>query len=186
MIDHWATSRAMSPDVIQQCFAKLYGVPSWHVRQGYGSFLTFEFGAPCKEIEPVINREPKHEDSRPPKNATIHGDWHLWIYCCGWRITQNGRALATFESSRESIAAACGTLNGQALSGITFQPERGGSVFTFDAGGKLTTSPFDDDLLEQWMLYCPDSYVLTYRSDGAFSHVRGDGAPDDFSTIDAA
>jgi hypothetical protein len=176
----------MSPSIIQQSFAKVYGVPSWHVRQGYGSFLTFEFGIPRQEIEPVINREPKGEFPRRNRLVTICGDWHLWIYCCGWRITQDGSVLATFESPRESIAAACGPLNGQALVEFTFQPERGESVFRFDLGGKLTTAPYDDDLLEQWMLYCPDGHVLTYRSDGAFSHGTVDtkDGDEEFSKID--
>src|SRR5437763_1639449 len=72
--------RTMSPSTIQQNFANLYGVPSWHVCQGYGSFLTFEFGTPHQEIEPVINRESKREGSRPTRMVTIRGDWHLWIY----------------------------------------------------------------------------------------------------------
>ena len=50
IIDHWTSSHAMSPNVIQQCFAKLYGVPSWNVRQGYGSFLTFEFVHRAKRL----------------------------------------------------------------------------------------------------------------------------------------
>jgi hypothetical protein len=176
----------MSPSTIQQSFAKLYGIPSWHVRQGYDAFLTFEFGTPHQEIGQVINREPNREGSRPTRMVTIRGDWHLWIYCCGWRITQDGSALATFESSAESIAAACGALNGQALSEFTFESERGESVFRFDLGGELTTAPYDDDLLEQWMLYCPDGYVLTYRSDGAFSHGRADTTHEEFSKIDVA
>ncbi len=178
----------MSPSIIRQTFAKLYGVPSWNVRQGYSSFLTFEFGTPHQEIEPVINREPNRESSRPTRMVTIRGDWHLWIYCCGWRITQDGKVLAGFKSSGGSIAAACRALHGQALSEFTFDPKCGESVFSFDLGGKLTTAPYDDELNEQWMLYCPDSQVLTYRSDGAFSYssenaLHGKG---EFSTIDAA
>lgn len=178
----------MSPSVIQSCFAKLYGVPTWHVRPGYGSSLTFEFGTPRQEIEPVVNREPNRQGSRPTRLVTICGDWHLWIDCCGWRITQDGSVLASFESSVETILAACGALDGQALSEFTYRPERGESTFRFDLGGKLDTKPYDSDLLEQWMLYCPDSHVLTYRSDGAFSHCRGDTTPDDeeFSKVDGA
>jgi hypothetical protein len=178
----------MSPSIIQHSFAKLYGVPSWHVCKGYGSFLSFDFGTPRQEIEPVINREPNREGSRPTRMVYIRGDWHLFIFCCGWRVTQDGSILATCESSIESIAGACGALGGQALSEFTFQPERGESVFRFDLGGKLTTAPYDGDLLEQWMLYGPDGCVLTYRSDGAFSHTTGDTKVGDkeFTKIDAA
>lgn len=178
----------MSPNIIEQIFAKLYGVPSWAVREGYASSLTLEFGNPHQEILPVINREPNRPFSHPTRQVSVKGDWHLWIDCCSWRITQDGRLLATAESSRESIAAACGVLDGQALSEFTFKPERGASAFRFDLGGKLTTLPFDfdDDLLEEWYLFCPDGYVLSYRSDGAFSHARSDSTGGEFGRIDAA
>ena len=176
----------MSPSIIQQSFDKLYGVPSWHVQQGFGSFLTFDFGTPRQEIGSVINPEPNRPGSRLTRMVTIRGDWHLWIFCCGWRIIQDGSVLATFESSRESISAACAALNGQALSEVGFQSERGECVFRFDLGGMLSTAPYDEDLLEQWILYCPDSYVLTYRSDGAFSYGRSDTIHEEFSKFDDA
>jgi hypothetical protein len=116
----------------------------------------------------------------------IRGDWHLWIYCCGWRITQDGRVLATFESEKESIAAACGALDGQAVCEFTFQPDRGESVFKFDLGGALITAPYDKNPLEQWMLFCPGGYVLSYRSDGTFSHRREDTTNEEFSKVEMA
>ena len=40
--------------IINDIFQPLYGKPCWQVKQGYGSFLTFEFGEPHLHI-----REPR-------------------------------------------------------------------------------------------------------------------------------
>jgi len=165
----------MSPDFIEGIFAKLYGVPCWNVQQGWGSFITFEFGTPTLEIGKVIERSP-NEGPRSHARRLVkpRGEWCLWIYCCGWQIAQDGNVLAANESTRDCIAGACNTLNGQALTTFTCKASKGRSRFSFDLGGKLNTGPYDDELLEQWMLYCPDGSVLTYRSDGAFSYGRAD------------
>lgn len=176
----------MSPTVITEVFAKLYGIPCWHVHQGHGSFLTFEFGSPRHEVGPV--RELTPDDPRSPRRqrlVTVHGEWHLWIYCCGWRIAQDGNVLAANESTRECIAGACRKLDGQALSEMTFSAEGGGSRFRFDLGGKLNTGPYDEELYEQWMLFCPDGLVLSYRSDGKFSYHQSNAVDAPFEQVDA-
>jgi hypothetical protein len=169
----------MSPTLIEEVFSRLYGIPCWHVQQGWGSFLTFEFGQPRQEIGRTINRDPDDRDSHSRRLVTIRGDWHLWIYCSGWQITQDGNFLAMHESTRGCIASACRTLHGQAITSLTCKTADGASRFAFDLGGRLSTAPYDDELNEQWMLYCPDGSVLIYRSDGAFSHgpSSGDDAP---------
>ena len=67
-----------------------------------------------------------------------------------------------------------------------FRADRGASCFKFDLGGKLVTGTYDKELLEQWMLYCPDGRALTYRSDGAFTYGEADRKDSEFSKIDAA
>jgi len=167
----------MSPSFIEGIFSELYGIPCWNVRQGHGSFVTFEFGTPRLEIGKVVPRKPDDPRSYASRLVYPRGDWHLWIYCCGWRMAQDGNILAANESTRECIAGACHVLNGQALDAFTCNPARGTSRFSFDLGGKLNTGPYDDELLEQWMLHCPDGSVLIYRSDGALSHPNSPGAP---------
>ena len=97
-----------------QLFRRVIGLPCWNVRQGYGSFLTFEFGNPSLEI-----REPRHVPDASPRarellarrRVTVVGEWHLWIYCCGWRIACGGEELASWDSDEERIRAACQELN---------------------------------------------------------------------------
>src|SRR5437879_1605092 len=127
------TSR-MSPEILDKVFSPLRGIPCWNVRQGYGSFLTFEFGAPRQEIGRVTPRDPEDPTSHSRRLLTIRGEWHLWIYCCGWRITQDGNILVCNEATRESIQTGCNALHGQAFVDFKFRPEKGTSRFTFDLG----------------------------------------------------
>lgn len=173
----------MTPSTIEKVFANLYGIPCWNVQQGHGSFVTFEFGTPSLKIGKVYNRNPQDPNSHARRLVYPRGDWHLWVYCCEWRIAQNGNVLAANESTRECIAHACTVLNGQALKEFVYSTEKGTSRFLFDLGGKLNTGPYDDELLEQWMLYCPDGSVLTYRSDGAFAYGPSDAPKAPFEQI---
>ncbi|HWB53796.1 MAG TPA: hypothetical protein VG722_06375 [Tepidisphaeraceae bacterium] len=156
--------------LIASVFQPLFGQPCWGVKQGCGSFITFEFGKPHQRIHPV--RRLSSSD-HPHRAVVIRGDWHLWIYCCGWRIKADEVELAHSESQESQISIACGRLDGQALQNVELQLDVGRSRFEFDLGGLLETGPVDGELHEQWMLYCPDGRVFTYRSDGAVSFGPG-------------
>jgi hypothetical protein len=158
----------MSPDILEKTVGKLRGIPCWRAQQGWGSFLTFEFGA--RLVDPPITMKDGRE--RP---SIDHGEWHLWIYCCVWRIL-NGTAnlLAHSNSEPEQIASACRAFQGSAFTKYLIEPQSGGSQLCFEGAAKLVTQPYGDPLQEQWMLFCPDGYVLTYRGDGAFAYDRGD------------
>ena len=158
--------------VFDRCFGPLNGKPCWQARRGHGSFITLEFGEPSLEIrEPS---EPKADASYTVRKllsrrlVTIRGQWHLWVYCCAWTIFNNSEQLAHSEDNDEAIASAIGFLDGQALIAATVD-NSANSQFTFDLGGVLTTSPYDEDS-EQWMLYQPDGMVLSLRADGHYSH----------------
>ena len=101
---------------------------------------------------------------------TVSGEWHLWIYCCSWTVFNRNEPLGHSEDNDEIIASAIDFLDGQALFGASVDPSAG-TQFTFDLGGVLSTSPYDEDEgSEQWTLYQPDGLVLSLRADGAYSH----------------
>lgn len=152
----------------------LIGLPCWNVHQGYGSFLTFEFGNP-EYFEPLVtNIEPESLGSNPGQlTNNARGEWHLWIYCCAWFVSQGGNKIAYGDSNHEEIKLACNALEGQSLRDIKIGDNPGFTEFLFDHGGALSTSPYDDELNEHWMLFCPDGKVFTYRSDGAVSYESG-------------
>jgi hypothetical protein len=168
-------TRSMDAEILGGILNQLRGIPCWNVKQGWGSFLTFEFGNPSLDIGQVRSLKPSDPKSPLRRLVTVRGEWHLWIYCCGWRINQDQEVLAEWESKKEEIAAACQALHGQAISDFQFCPSKGTSRFVFDLGGLLQTGPYEEDLREQWMLFCPDGNVLTYRSDGAFAFGPGSG-----------
>jgi len=162
------------PKPIAQAFEPILGKPAWQVKQGYGSFLTLEFGEPHLDIKGPVRRRGRME-----RIATVCGDWHLWIYCCGWDITQDGKHLANSESDIDTIRRATAWLDGQCLEKIWLEPGTVITHFEFDLGGVLKTYPYDEELNEQWYLYEPTGGVLGLRSDGLYSHGPGDTPPDE-------
>ncbi|SFJ24207.1 hypothetical protein [Planctomicrobium piriforme] len=159
----------LTPEAAEEILSRLIGIPCWGVKSGYGSFLTLEFGAPQQEIHEVRPPFVRESGSHLRRTVTIRGEWHLWIYCCGWRMTQDRKRLADSESSRKRIERACATLDGQALTKVEYNSAKGSSKFRFDLGGKLKTRPLDNELLEQWSLYLPNGNVLAYHSNGGFT-----------------
>ncbi len=148
--------------VFDRCFRKLYGKPCWNTKSGYGSFITLEFGEPH-----LVVREPRNSATKSKKVrnlfarrlVTVRGDWHLWIYCCNWYVYSR-RKLVGDSSSVKATQKAIRFLDGQALVGASFSFRGCRSVFEFDLGARLTTTPFDTES-EQWMLYQPAGKVLS-------------------------
>jgi len=161
-------------DPLQRAFASVIGLPAWFVRKGYGSFLTLEFGTPHLRIrEPIVASPGAGARIRAVlqrRKVTPHGDWHLWIYVCHWRVLSNGAQVAWSEASDEEICAAAREIDGQLLTNVEVDPTQGTSAFRFDQGASVQTWPYDDgNGDEQWMLYMKSGDFFTYRGDGCFS-----------------
>jgi hypothetical protein len=159
--------------IFKRSFAKVYGKPCWGVKQGHGSFLTLEFGKPHLEIrEPIVARAGTSRRVRAGlarRGAYIHGDWHLWIYCCAWEALLDDKQVAHNESSDSRIARAADFLNGQKLVRFSIAPRGTRCCFEFDLGGVLKTRPYGRND-EQWLLYEPTGKVLTLRADRRYSY----------------
>jgi hypothetical protein len=151
------------------------GRPSWLVKRGHGSFVTAEFGRPEVEIrEPRLM--PVAIEGAPAKtrqrHSFVHGEWHLWIYCCQWSLMLEDAQLAHCESDDVTIHRALHVLNGQALTAVEIEPSDGRTRFSFDLGCTLLTLPAEagvyEDPVEQWYLYARAGLVLSVRSDGTY------------------
>ena len=152
----------------------LLGLPAWGVKQGHGSFLTFEFGQPKLEVG-----KPRQSDERGSRRtAYVHGEWHLWIYCCNWRASQDGAELAWSEDATEAIGRAVGRLNGQKLIGVDVAPAEGSSTFKFDLGGVLETWPYGDDPTDEQWIILSATEAFAYRADGFYKRDPSDTPPD--------
>jgi hypothetical protein len=170
-------------DPLRRAFAPLIGLAAWSVRKGHGSFLTFEFGTPH-----LVTREPvaaKHDTSERVRKSLARrrvypaGEWHIWIYCCNWRVWSEGAEMACSESPDDKIVAAADDIDGQLLMDVIADPKKGTSKFTFDQGSLLETWPWDDGNEEQWMLYMNTNDVFSYRADGCYQTCPKDGNNDD-------
>jgi hypothetical protein len=140
------------------------GLPAWGVKQGHGSFLTFEFGPPKLE---VTERHSPEKGLR--RSAYVQGQWHLWIYCCHWRALQDESQVAWSEDNDQVIGRATATLNAQKLVGVCVDPDNGRSSFNFDLGGALETWPYGVDLTEEQWKILTDNKSFAYRADGQYA-----------------
>ena len=162
-----------------QSFKQLLGKPCWGVKRGCGSFLTIEFGQPHLKIyEPRVttSTSKKVQASAARRQAYVRGDWHLWIYCCDWSVSDGSNKLVGDTYSRKSIDLAAKFLNGQALVASTLISRGMRTVLEFDLGARLETKRYNRTD-EQWMLYEPGGKVLTVRADKHYSYDPGDLEP---------
>lgn len=164
---------------LERSFKPIYGLPCWGVKPGYGEFLTLEFGEPHLSIREPINPSPgasarvQRRVSR--RNVTVHGDWHLWIYCCDWEVCSPEKIVGDCTNRRKAQQAA-DFIDGQKLMSFAFNQKNRQCVFTFDLGAILVTRPFDRKS-EQWMLFEPSGKVLTLRADRKYSHGSSNTTP---------
>lgn len=142
---------------IQAKINPLLGQQAWGAALGVGSFITLEFGA-----------------SRPPVNerGSTHGEWHLWVYCCAWRLEGSGEVLAASEDARPQLEAAIQHLNGLAIRTVEVQPPALETTITFDGGIVLRLFPIFTEGFEHWMLYTPDGNVLTIGPGTTWSYEK--------------
>jgi len=155
--------------LIQDLFSVLYGKYCWNASKGYGSFLTFEFGTPSVEIYQPTKRRPKR------RTTAVHGEWHLWVYMCDWKIYLADKETADSASSTKIIRRAMLALDGQALTSVAVT-STAATTFCFDLEGRLETYPNRGeygDTSEQWLLYQPNGMVFTLRADRMYGHNPG-------------
>ena len=169
---------------LQKPFKRIYGKPCWQVKVGYGSFLTLEFGEPHLEIrEPIVakrvSRIVRHHLAR--RMVTVHGDWHLWIYCCEWEVLSAGKHIGDSSTKRKARIAA-DSLDGRKLTAFAVSARTAQTVFKFERGTNLRTRPYDKSS-EQWLLYEPSGMVLTTRADGRYSYGRSNASEDRWKPI---
>ena len=144
---------------LNKIFFSVLNKPTWQVRVGHGSFLTFEFGQPYLHI-----REPNPSTQQLNRLITIRGDWHLWVYSCNWEIENNNTVIASSNSERNTMQRAASFLDGQKLLNVAFDNNLKISSFIFDLGGMLKTWPQTTEREDQWIFFHKDEHVITLNS----------------------
>jgi hypothetical protein len=125
------------------------GQNAWGAKLGHGSFLTIEFG---KALMPN------------PETGAIHGEWHLWIYMCSWRIEKNGCFLVGCEDKRSKIGKVIEQINGNCLISFNVLVPSLDAILQFE--NKITLNLFsiisedNDGGGQHWMLFMPNKNIL--------------------------
>jgi hypothetical protein len=168
----------MSAKLLQKIFKKVYGKPSWLVRQLYGSAIALEFGKPRLRIREKVIR-PIRKGGYPKRMVMVCGDWHLTTFCCDWDFRQGKRKICNSNSKVEKIDRGCAILDGKILIKAVVNLKDLVTDFYFDLGGHLQTKPWKNESkpFDMWDLFCPDGKVFSLRSDGKYSFQRGDTPP---------
>lgn len=149
-------------DPLDGIFGPIIGLPAWGVEKGHSSFLTFEFGDPW-----LSSYEWMARDGTFNRRVDARGTWHLWIYCCHWRVRQRDADIWS-EDEPSLIANAASRMDGQKLLSIEIDPQRGRSTFLFDLGATLETWPYSGTGTdEQWKLMTRDT-TASFRADGCY------------------
>jgi hypothetical protein len=154
---------SMTEEISKQlaAFQRLIGLVPWGVKLGHGSFLTLEFG---KEITQLF-RGTSHR----------HGEWHLWLRSCAWRIQRGGRILIASGDDREIIERAVNRLRPGALRKATVDSETLDIRLEFADGVELVAFANHRYRYEQWELFQPEGRVLIANAGGSLAEEAAGG-----------
>jgi hypothetical protein len=110
------------------------------------------------------------KEEEPPARFP-HGEWHLWLYMCHWRIEAQGKVLAGSDDSREKIQEALDAAVFNEVQEIQALPPSFDLTIQFDSGAKiLTFSSFADEEEDQWLLFTPGDMCLGVYGGGKFDY----------------
>jgi hypothetical protein len=139
-------------DQLSAIFRPLIGQKPWQVRLGYGSFITMEFGKRTRDSW-VTQGE---------RRSAVHGEWHLWIYQCEWKLVRNRKRIVSSEDARERLGPAVEILQGRSLESVCIHDNDFNTDFIFSGGLALRSNGYadEDPGEERWLLYMPHHKVL--------------------------
>ena len=147
---------------IQALINPILSQKAWGTSLGFGSFITLEFG----------NLLPSNQERQQ-----THGEWHLWIYDCAWRIEEGNEVLASSEDPRPKLELAVQRLEGLALNSVELLPPAWDTVFRFDEQVVLRSFSIYSEESEHWMLYTPDRKVISVGPGSSWSYESSSAVP---------
>jgi hypothetical protein len=151
----------LSSDDVSRRLAGLVGQRAWGTALGVGSFLTLEFGD-VRAARPAAGSRAEGRQ---------HGAWHMWLYCCAWRIDGPASMIVASEDAREYIAAKVGAVDGATV--VRADIQQGCTLrLEFDTGLVLTSFAIFSSGYEHWFVYLPDGTVITAGPGLAYSVER--------------
>lgn len=150
--------------------AALNGQFAWAVSQGYGTFLTVNFGGPHMEIrEPINASESASPDVRrnlARRRIHIVGDWHLFVQYADWKIFTINHSAGSGDEWSDTVKNSLEELDGQRLLCVEVGAAAHSCVLKFDLGGELHISPSPEIVDDQWSLHAWNGPLVSCRADG--------------------
>ena len=127
----------------------ILGKTAWGVKIGHGSFLTIEFGIP----------------NNSQANLALHGEWHLWVYLCCWRIQKGDYFMVGSEDIKEKLIEEVKKIEGCQLNAFEICPQTLELLLIFENNFLLKSFSVISEVKgnedqNHWMLYMPDNRVL--------------------------
>ena len=111
------------PDVLRA----LSAAPCWAAERGYGSFLTFDFGARTTRVGRLRTYEV--------------GEVHLWIYMAAWNLKVDGRRVG-WCSAPEKKDGALQRFIGRTITGLSEHPAC--LYFSGEGDARITLNPLPE------------------------------------------
>lgn len=154
---------------------KLSGLCCWNVVNGYGSWISLNFGDPRLEISGP-NPNSTVQNRRDCRKAVLKGDFWLWIDMCHWDIYFKNKKIAHSESRQKTIDKALQIIDGQILKRVEILLNPVRTNFIFDLGGEIRAYPYDEKKnYELWNFYTfYDKHVFCLIDNGKIMYDKTD------------
>lgn len=148
----------------EQLLGQIVGLVPTRVKLGHGSFVTLDFG---RDIPSQIN-------TRNGLKTVYHGEWHIWIYMCAWRLDKDGVPVVGSNDLREQIAENLNALENKTLEGIFILNDAFDIDFQFSHGLRLYLFSYNATSDEQWKFFTPEEkvFIAGPSSSWRYIHVR--------------
>ena len=135
--------------IIEEIIKGLLGKKAWNARIGYGSFVTIEFG------NPIVQEN----------DQSSHGEWHLWVYICSWRIEKDNHIIVGDQDSKERMNETIKLIDGTTLESFEVLSTVLDAILRFSDGLTLRlfsilSNDEENDDSPHWMLYMPNNRIL--------------------------
>ncbi len=139
-------------ELAHSLFQNISGVKPTRVMQGYGSSIFLDFGC---DIPYEIN-------TRKGRQTRYHGEWHLWIYRCAWRIDQNQKPVVGSEDTREKRARHLLELEGREFKKAEILNDAFDTKILFGDDIELYLFSFytEEEYSKQWLFFTPEKKVF--------------------------
>lgn len=144
--------REISISEARELICPIIGKKTWDIKLSPYHFVTFEFGKPIP---------PDYEGGK------IHGEFHLWLYDCDWRIQKSNAILAelTDDYSDKQIQDVLKDIEGLAVIDIVLIEPNWNTNIRFDQDVSLSIySNSLDDI--NYTLFIPGDKALVFGPRG--------------------